>query len=55
MSEHEEVGRFVVELIVEILPDRVQLDSTNPITVEITLIIQLTPIATPTENVTPSP
>lgn len=55
LSEHDEVGRFVVELIVEILPDRLQLDSTNPITVEITLIIQLTPIATPTENATPSP
>lgn len=52
LTEHEGVGTYLVEVTVEILPDRVQIDSINPITVEVTLSIQLTPIATP--SVTPT-
>jgi YbbR domain-containing protein len=55
LTEYGVVGTYLVELTVEILPDRVQLDSINPTTVEVTLTILLTPIATPTPTPTPEP
>lgn len=55
LTEYEAVGTYLVEVTVEILPDRIQLDSKNPTTVEITLTILLTPIATPTPTPTPEP
>lgn len=55
LTEITEVGKHLVELTIEILADRIQLDSINPPTVEVVVIIQLTPIVTPTENATPSP
>lgn len=55
LTEYSELGKHLVELTVEILPDRVQLDSINPTTVEVNLNIQLTPIATPIITPTPKP
>jgi YbbR domain-containing protein len=55
LTEYGDVGTHLVELTVEILPDRVQLDSINPIKVEVNLIIQLTPIGTPTATPTATP
>lgn len=54
LSEHEETGTFLLILTVEILPDQVQLDSVNPTTVEVTLIVRLTPFPTPALTPTPT-
>lgn len=55
LSEITESGTYLIELSVEILADGIQLDSINPTTVEVIVIIQLTPEITPTENATITP
>lgn len=55
LTELTSVGTYLVEVTVEILPNRVERESINPQTVEVTLAIELTPRATPTETATPIP
>jgi YbbR domain-containing protein len=55
LTEFTSVGTYLVEVKVEILPDRIEVESKNPQTVEVTLVVELTPRAVPTDTPTPGP